>query len=221
MVDYNNGDTSLGSLRTKVFSQIQNDILNGRYEPGESLIEKKLSDELGVSRTPIREALRQLELEGLVVSIPNKGVIVKGVSAQDIKDIYAIRMLIEGLAVRWATEKITEMEIGELKEAVELEEFYTAKNDYGHLTQFDTRFHDIIYKACKSKMLMHTLSTFHHYVQRARKVSMSDPERAKEVLVEHKAILQAICDGDADKAERLTTEHIKNASNSLLKQMMD
>lgn len=221
MVDYNNADTSLGSLRNKVFSQIQNDILNGRYEPGESLIEKKLSDELGVSRTPIREALRQLELEGLVVSIPNKGVIVKGVSAQDIKDIYAIRMLIEGLAVRWAAEKITEKEIEELKEAVDLEEFYTAKNDDNHLTQFDTKFHDIIYKACKSKMLMHTLSTFHHYVQRARKVSMSNPERAKEVLVEHKAILQAICDKDADKAERLTIEHIKNASNSLLKQMKD
>ncbi len=221
MVDFDNGDTSLGSLRNKVFSQIQNDILNGHYEPGESLIEKKLSDELGVSRTPIREALRQLELEGLVSSIPNKGVIVKGVSTQDIRDIYSIRMLIEGLAVRWATEKITEREIAELKEAVELEEFYTAKNDNSHLLKFDTRFHDIIYKACKSRMLMHTLSTFHHYVQKAREVSMSSPERAREVLVEHKAILQAIYDRNADKAEQLTIEHIKNASSSLIKQMRD
>lgn len=155
------------------------------------------------------------------MSIPNKGVIVKGVSAQDIKDIYAIRMLIEGLAVRWATEKITDREIDELKDAVELEEFYTVKNDNNHLMQFDTRFHDIIYKACKSRMLMHTLSTFHHYVQKARKVSMSSPERAREVLEEHRAILQAICERDADKAEQLTTEHIRNASNSLIKQMKE
>ena len=218
MVDYGEGDSQSGSLRGRVFSQLQNDILNGLYEPGDSLIETKLSDELGVSRTPIREALRQLELEGLVQSIPNKGVIVKGVSTQDIQDIYTIRMLIEGLAARWAAEKITAQELEELKEAVDLEEFYTTRNDSSHLLQFDTRFHDIIFKASKSKPLMHTLSTFHHYVQKARKLSMSSPVRAAEVLEEHKAILQAIIDKDAYKAERLTTEHVKNASSNLLKQ---
>lgn len=218
MVDFGNSDSQYGSLQSRVFSQLQNDILNGLYEPGDSLIEKKLSDELGVSRTPVREALRQLELEGLVQSIPNKGVIVKGVSTQDIRDIYTIRMLIEGLAARWAAEKITPKELEELKEAVELEEFYTVRNDNSHLLQFDTRFHDIIYRACKSKPLMHTLSTFHHYVQKVRKLSMSNPVRAMEVLEEHKAIMQAIIDKDAYKAERLTTEHIRNATGSLLKQ---
>ena len=218
MVDFGDSDPQSGSLRNRVFSQLQNDILNGLYEPGDSLIETKLSDELGVSRTPVREALRQLELEGLVQSIPNKGVIVKGISNQDIQDIYTIRMLIEGLAARWATEKITPQELEELKEAVELEEFYTIKNDNSHLLQFDTRFHDIIFRACKSKPLMHTLSTFHHYVQKARKISMSNPVRAMEVLEEHKAIMQAIIDKDANKAERLTTEHVRNASSSLLKQ---
>ncbi len=220
MVDYGGSEPQSGSLRSRVFTQLQNDILNGRYEPGESLTELKLSEELGVSRTPVREALRQLELEGLVQSIPNKGAIVKGVSAQDIQDIYTIRMLIEGLAARWATEKITPRELEELKEAVELEEFYTLKNDNVHLLQFDTRFHDIIFKASKSKPLMHTLSTFHHYVQKARRISMSSPERALEVLEEHKAILQAIIDKDAYKAERLTTEHVRNASSSLLKQQV-
>lgn len=216
-VEYGDADSLSNSLRSRVFTQLQNDILNGVYEPGESLIETKLSEELGVSRTPIREALRQLELEGLVQSVPNKGVTVKGVSAQDIRDIYTIRMLIEGLAARWATEKITPHELAELKEAVELEEFYTIKNDNSHLLQFDTRFHDIIFKASKSKPLMHTLSTFHHYVQKARQTSMSSPKRAIEVLEEHKAILQAITDKDADKAERLTTEHVRNASTNLLR----
>lgn len=217
-VDFGDSDSQSGSLRSRVFNQLQNDILNGLYEPGDSLIETKLSDELGVSRTPVREALRQLELEGLVQSIPNKGVIVKGISAQDIQDIYTIRMLIEGLAARWAAEKITPEELEELKEAVDLEEFYTVKNDNSHLLQFDTRFHDIIFRASKSKPLMHTLSTFHHYVQKARRISMSSPGRAMEVLEEHKAILQAIIDKDTFKAEKLTTEHVRNASSNLLKQ---
>jgi DNA-binding GntR family transcriptional regulator len=218
MVDFSEGDSQAGSLRSRVFIHLQNDILNGLYEPGDSLIETKLSEELGVSRTPVREAIRQLELEGLVQSFPNKGVIVKGVSEQDIEDIYTIRMLIEGLAARWAAEKITLPELEELKEAVELEEFYTIRNDQNHLILFDTRFHDIIFKASKSKPLMHTLSTFHHYVQKARGISMMSPGRAMEVLEEHKAILQAIIDKDAYKAERLTTEHVRNASSNLLKQ---
>lgn len=217
MVEYSDSDSSSSSLRQRIFRQIQNDILNGVYEPGENLIETKLSEELGVSRTPVREALRQLELEGLVQSVPNKGVTVKGVSAEDIQDIYTIRMLIEGLAARWAAEKITAEEMEELKEAVDLEEFYTMKNDNSRLLKLDTRFHDIIFKASKSMPLMHTLSTFHHYIQKARKISMSSEKRAAEVLKEHKAIMQAIVERDAARAEKLTTEHVKNASDNLLK----
>lgn len=211
-------DVPSGSLRARVYNQLQKDILNGIYKSGESLIETKLSEDMGVSRTPIREALRQLELEGLVKCIPNRGAIVQGVTAQDIKDIYTIRMLIEGLAARWAAEKITPEELEELKEALELEEFYTLKNDTDHLLRLDSRFHDVIFKASKSKPLMHTLSNFHLYVQRARNVSLSSPERAREALEEHKAIFMAIAAKDPEKAEKLTTEHIRNASMNLLKQ---
>jgi len=217
-IEFEEDVPKFASLRDRVFNQLQNDILNGLYEPGESLIESKLSEELGVSRTPIREAIRQLELEGLVKTVPNKGAVVSGISKKDIEDIYTIRMLIEGLAARWAAEKITPKELKELQEAVDLEEFYTNKNDTEQLLKFDTRFHDIIYKACKSKPLMHMLSTFHHYVQKARSISMSSPERAKQVLREHKAILQAIIERDGDKAEKLSTEHVRNASINLIKQ---
>lgn len=210
-------EANVNSLRGRVFSQLQNDILNGRYAPGDSLIETRLSEDMGVSRTPVREAIRQLELEGLVQSIPNKGAVVKGISSQDIEDIYTIRMMIEGLAARWAAEKITPEELAELKEAVELEEFYTIKNDTNHLLKFDSRFHDIIFKASKSKPLMHMLSTFHLYIQRARNASLELPERAKAVLEEHKAILQAIIDREPEKAEQLTTRHIMNARDNLLK----
>lgn len=211
-IEHDEGESYLHSLRAKVFYHIQNDILNGVYKPGESLTEKKLCDELGVSRTPIREAIRQLELEGLVQSIPNKGAVVTGISTKDIEEIYIIRMMIEGLAARWAAENITPEELEELKEAVDLEEFYTMKNDREHILKFDSRFHDILFKASKSKPLMHMLRTFHHYVQRARNASFESPGRAKKVLEEHKAILDAIIEGDAEKAERLTNEHVSNAN---------
>jgi len=106
-IEHDEGESYSRSLREKVFYQIQNDILNGVYQPGDSLTEKKLCDELGVSRTPVREAIRQLELVELVRSIPNKGVIVTGISEKDIEEIYVIRMMIEGLASRWAAENIT------------------------------------------------------------------------------------------------------------------
>jgi len=209
---------SFNSLSGKIFAQLQNDIINGKYKPGDSLIETKLAKEMGVSRTPVREAIVQLELEGLVQSMPNRGVVVTGVSEQDIEDIYTIRMLIEGLAARWAAEKITDEELEELKEAIEFEEFYTARNNTSHLLKLDSKFHEIIFKASKSKPLMHTLSNFHLYVQRARNISLESSGRAKEALAEHRAILQAIMERDAEKAERLTTEHIRNARLNLLRQ---
>jgi len=205
------------SLRVKVFEILEDDILSGKLEPGDSLIETKLSEELGVSRTPIREAIRQLELEGLVKSIPNKGAVVLGVSIQDIKDIYAIRTLIEGLAARWAAEKITPEEIAALQESVELLEFYTGKNDMQHLQKFDSRFHEIIYDACKSNPLKKTLSSFHHYIKNARALSFQTPGRAKKALEEHKAILKAIMEGDSKTAEILACEHVKNAGENFIK----
>ncbi|MCG8499306.1 MAG: GntR family transcriptional regulator [Firmicutes bacterium] len=205
------------SLRAKVFQQLEEDILDGKFKSGDSLIETKLSQELGVSRTPIREAIRQLELEGLVKIVPNKGAVVLGISTQDIEDIYTIRMLIEGLAVRWATEKINDEEIEKLKESIELSEFYTRKNNMQHLQRFDSRFHELIYEACKSKPLKHVLTTFHHYIQKARMSSFAAPGRASDALKEHKAILEAMIERDCDRAEKLMYEHVKNASANLIK----
>jgi len=205
------------SLRGKVFSQLENSILNGNYKEGDSLIESKLSEELGVSRTPIREAIRQLELEGLVQVIPNKGAIVTGITTKDIEDIYTIRLMIEGLAARWAAEKITDEELKYLKDSLELEEFYTDKNDLDNILKLDSKFHEIIFRASKSKPLMHMLSMFHHYIQRARTYSLGTTGRAEEALAEHRSIYQAITEKDAEKAEKLTIEHIKKASLNLLK----
>ena len=224
IIEHKESEQNLHSLRAKVFYHLQNNILNGVYKTGELLTESRLCEELGVSRTPIREAIRQLELEGLVHSVPNKGVFVNGISLKDIEDIYTIRMLIEGLAARWAAENITDEESAELKEALDLEEFYTAKNDSENLLKLDSKFHDTIFRASKSRPLMHVLSMFHHYVQKARIASLESPERAKRVLEEHKAIYGAIAEKNSEMAEKLTVEHVRNASvecQTAYKQLMN
>ncbi len=199
------------SLHSYVFNYIRDAILNGSYKPGEALVETRLADELGVSRTPIREAIRQLELEGLVISIPNKGVVVNGVSQQDIDDIYTIRSMLEGLAARWAAQRIDERNLKELEEIVELMGYYTRKNDYDQLTQLDTRFHGVIYEACDSKVLKHLLDNLLRYVERARRGSLKVPMRAHQSFNEHKGIFEAIMKRDAAGAERLMAEHISRA----------
>ncbi|MCX5901755.1 MAG: GntR family transcriptional regulator [Proteobacteria bacterium] len=210
-------DNDTAGLRRRVFAVIEEAILNGKYLPGESLTESRLAGELGVSRTPIREALTQLEREGLVQLIPNKGALVTGISQKDIQDIYAIRMLIEGLAARWAAENISADELRELQEAIDLEEFYTTRGDIGRLMNLDSSFHQVIYRASKSRPLQYMLHTFHHYIQCARSQSIAAPGRAEQALAEHKAVLQAIRERDGEKAESLTAEHIRNASLNLLK----
>lgn len=209
--------TDATNLRRKVFAAIEDAVLSGRYKPGECLVESKLAAELGVSRTPVREALTQLEREGLLQLVPHKGAVVTGISQKDIQDIYTIRIMIEGLAARWAAEHIDEDELKDLQDAIELEEFYTLKNDIEHLIRLDSRFHQIIYKASKSRPLMYMLKTFHQYIQHARSLSLEAPGRAYKALQEHKLILQAIKEHDGPRAEELTAEHIRKASANLLK----
>lgn len=213
----NQNELAKYSLTGRVFKQLSDQILNGKYKPGDSLVETKLAKELGVSRTPVREALRQLEQEGLVASIPNKGVFVRGISAQDIEDIYAVRALIEGLAARWAAEKITEEELKSLKEILDLMEFYTQKGDMDRVSELDTQFHALIYSASKSKTLCLVLGNLHHFVQKARIGSVKVPGRANKTLSEHRAIVQAFESREPNAAEAALTEHVLSAKANLLK----
>ncbi|MGI6486455.1 MAG: GntR family transcriptional regulator [Tepidanaerobacteraceae bacterium] len=203
------------SLRSKIYKQLRNKILNGQYKPGDSLIEMKVAKEMGVSRTPVREAIRQLELEGLVSSIPNKGVIVQGVSEQDIEDIYTIRQTIEGLAARWAAQKITDEQLEELKDVLDLMEFYTEKEDTDKLSDLDTQFHDIIFRACNSRPLETVLTNFHHFIQRARLVSMKSSGRAAHALQEHKRIFESLGAHDTEGAEKAMKQHVHSALANL------
>lgn len=206
------------SLRGRVFTKVRENILSGKYKENEELKENTIAAELGVSRTPVREALRQLELEGLVNIIPNKGAYVTGISEKDIHDIYVIRSYLEGLCARWACDHITEEQLDELEETVYLSEFHAKKGHQEQLVELDNKFHELIYAASDSKMLDHVLSDFHHYVERARKSSLAKSGRAAATIEEHKLILEAIKQRDGDKAETLAHEHIIKTIQNINKQ---
>lgn len=205
------------SLRGRVFHEIREDILRGHYKQDEPIKEVKVAEKLGVSRTPVREALRQLELEGLVNIIPNKGVVVTGINQKDISDIYAIRSLIEGLCARWAAERINKEQLDLLEEIVYLSEFHLEKGHIDQLYDLDTRFHEVLYEASGSRILEHVLSDFHSYVQNVRKYSLSSKVRAMKSIEEHKLILEALRNNDGDEARKRANKHIRNTTKNILK----
>lgn len=213
------------SLRGRVFNEIREGILSGKYKEHEELKENTLGQELGVSRTPVREALRQLELEGLVKIIPNKGAYVIGLTERDIKDIYAARSVLEGLCARWAALYITPEQKKELSENVELSEFYADKGNYAQVCELDTRFHEILYQASGSRIMEHMLLNFHHYVERVRRMSLATEGRAARSNEEHRKILQAIEEKKPQLAEELAHQHvmntIQNIDNYGLKNLLD
>lgn len=205
------------SLRGRVYHKIRDDILNGVYKDNEELREVAIGEELGVSRTPVREAFRQLELEGLIQIIPNKGAYVTGITVKDVQDIYMMRSKLEGLAARWAVENITDEQMNEMEENIYLSEFHASKGHSEQIANLDNRFHEILYEACNSKMLKHQLQDFHEYVLRVRKRTLSENKRGAASTEEHKIIMEAIKAKDADKAERAANKHIENAYKNMVK----
>ncbi len=210
-------DTDKFSLRGRVFHKIREDILSGKYKDNEELKEVAIGEELGVSRTPVREAFRQLELEGLIHIIPNKGAYVTGITIKDVKDIYMIRSLLEGLCARWATENISSQQLEEMEENVYLTEFHTAKGHTQQIAELDNRFHEIMYEACNSKMLEKQLRDFHDYVLRVRKKTLAENKRSTESNKEHKFILEAIKSKDPAKAEAEAYKHVISAYENMVK----
>lgn len=203
------------SLRGQVFDKIRSDILNGKYKRGEELVESSIGKELGISRTPVREAIRQLELEGLVQLVPNKGAFVTGISEKDVRDIYLIRARLEGLAARMAAKNITPELLDAMEETVVLSEYHAKKEHYEQVCEMDSKFHKLLYKASGSRILEHTLTDFHQYVQRVRMASIMKKRRMEKSNDEHDAILTAIRQHDEEKAELVATRHISNTVENL------
>lgn len=200
------------SLTSLIFEKIREDILNGRYATGDKLVEIKLADELGVSRTPVREALKQLELDGLVDNIPNRGVVVKGISKKDIDDILAIRLSIEGLVGQWSAERILDHEIKELEEIYDLMEFYSQKGDVDKIFELNTKFHETLYQTTKSRYLEGVLNDFQLFIKTARNSSLKSEGRIQSALEEHRQIVEALKNHDVEAARNALVNHIANSN---------
>lgn len=203
------------SLASQVFEKLETDIITGVYPRGEVLTELKLVEQLGVSRTPIREALRRLEQERLIAE-SGKGSVVLGITMEDLVDIMEIRQRIEGLAAYYATKNLTAEGAEQLRQICELQDFYYTKRDIDRLRQMDDRFHDTIYQLSNRAVLRDALVPLHRKTQRYRKISIGDEKRLGKSVAEHKEICQAILSGDAEQAAQLITAHIERAKTNMI-----
>lgn len=198
------------SLADQVFEKLENDIVFGIYKRGEVLTELKLVQILGVSRTPIREALRRLEQEHLIEE-SGKGSVVLGITKEELLDIMEIRQRIEGLASYYAAVNISPEGAEELSHLMDLQELYHSKNDSSRLQSADDAFHTTIYRLSRHNVICDTLIPLHRKTRLYRKISMEDSERTPKTLAEHRQIYQAIVSGNGELAKELTSKHIENA----------
>ncbi len=202
------------SIADQVFEKLERDILSGVYRRGELLTENKLCEELGVSRTPVREALRRLAQEH-IVAISAKGITVIGISKEDMDDIYEMRERMEGMAARRAAQNADAESLSQLQHALELQEFYVAKQDVDNIKNMDSDFHKILYQMTRSAALCDTLTELHKKILKYRRSAVSNSSRAVQSVKEHRAIFEAIAAHDAALAEDMAVRHVKNARNHI------
>lgn len=197
-------------LRDVVFNTLRQAILHGELKPGERLMEIKLAKRLGVSRTPIREAIRMLELEGLVVMIPRRGAAVAQITKQDLEDVLEVRCSLEELAVELACTRMTGIELQKLHKVIEEFEHACNTNDVTALAEKDVAFHDIIFEATGNRRLIQLLNNLREQMYRYRLEYLKDESSHDKLLLEHKTIENDIKNHDIESARQHIKEHIYN-----------
>lgn len=197
------------SLADQVYEQLENDIIQGVYPKGTMLTELKLVERLGVSRTPIREALRHLARERLIEDT-GKGSMVLGISVEDMEDIMIIRERVEGIAAYHAAQNITAEEREAMDHLMQLQEFYFQQKDADRLRQIDDQFHESICSMSKRTVITDTLIPLTRKTRRYRRLSMDDWDWVAMARRDHEKIYQAIAAGDAEGARQATEEHIRD-----------
>ena len=203
------------SLADQVFEKLEDDIVYGVYKRGEILTELKLAETLGVSRTPIREALRRLEQERMIEDC-GKGSVVLGITKEDLLNIMDIRIRIEGLASMYAAENITKEGAEELTHLMDLQEFYHIKGDIARLQNVDDEFHTAICRLSRRNVINDTLMPLYRKTRLYRKLAMEDQERSPKTLQEHREIYEAIISGNGAEAKILMKKHIENAKDHMI-----
>lgn len=204
------------SLANQVYDIIEKKILNGVYETGEIISESRLSEELGVSRTPIREAMARLEAEKLIGITPS-GTIVQGITDKDVEDMFRVKGFLEPMVSGMAAANISDNDLAKLKSLLDQQEFFAEKGNTESIRNLDTEFHDIIYLASGSPTFQSILSPIHHKLMKYREESLNTSGRSRYSVKEHIDIYEALKNHDVAKSEALVNEHITHAYENIMK----
>lgn len=204
-------------LREVIFDTLREAIITGELKPGERLMEVKLADKMGVSRTPVREAIRMLELEGLVDMLPRKGAHVAELSVKDIMDVLEVRASMDSLATRLAAERITDEEIKELRQIQAQFINHVDKNNLQGSIKKDVEFHELIYRASRNDRLLQIANNLREQVQRFRVIYLKDYSSPKNLIKEHEDICDAISSRNLDMAQKYAQIHINNQEKVIIK----
>jgi DNA-binding GntR family transcriptional regulator len=207
---------SIKPIRDVIYDHLREAVFNGELKPGDRLVESELGDRMNVSRTPIREALRKLEMEGIVEYLPRKGVVVKGFSREDIIEIYSIRQALEVMATLTATERITPEELAILRTCLDNAERHMACGDDEAVFKDHQEFTDTLIASSKMPRLVQLIGTYREYLQRFRRITLGKKQRQADVLVEHRAILDAVAEKNLPAVERLVKAHLQTALDAYL-----
>ena len=203
-------------LRDVVFNTLRQAILRGELKPGERLMEIQLANKLGVSRTPIREAIRKLELEGLVLMIPRKGAEVAEITEKSLRDVLEVRRALEELSVQLACEKITKEEIRELERVAKEFQQVVKSSDITEIAEVDVRFHDIIYTATDNQKLIQLLNNLREQMYRYRVEYLKRDGVFPQLIAEHEAIIRHIENNEKEKATEVMCTHIDNQVEAVI-----
>lgn len=203
-------------LRDIVFDSMREAIIAQILRPGERLMEVQLAEEMGVSRTPVREAIRKLELEGFAIIVPRKGAYVASISINDVHELYEIRAALETLACGLAAERATQEEIEEMEKFLIQESSFVGSSNVFDTVNADVGLHDLICKASRNERLLNTLNNLREQIYRTRAASISLPGRKKKSLEEHRHIVEAISSRDLELAQKLMQAHVEYAEESMI-----
>lgn len=206
-------------LRDVVFQTLRNAILKGELQPGERLMEIQLAQKLGVSRTPVREAIRKLELEGLAIMIPRRGAIVADITVQDLEDVLEVREALEELAAKKACDNITEEQLRDLKKAAVDFKKSVESDNLLDCVEADMRFHEIIYSATCNKRLQQMLTNLREQMYRYRLEYLKDKRMHRLLVEEHDTIRHALKKKDKVKAGNAMRIHIENQKDCMVKSL--
>ena len=205
-------------LREVVYEELKMQILKGSIIPGTRMMEVELAEEMGVSRTPIREAIRKLEKEGLVTIEPRRGAYASMISTEDMVEILEVRQDLEGLAAYFAADRMTDEKMEELREVSNSYNEAVKSGKMEDMIKYDTRFHHIIVESCRNKILVQMIEQLQELVLRFRYIYYDNFRRAENMPDEHEAIVAAISEGNADKARAAADIHIDRLKELVMKE---